>query len=172
MTARHRRSTRLPAAALLTATLLLPGVAAAEPSISAWDDLVRHFPGAITQLSLDQRAVLEILGPDEARRWSTGSPTDEVLTLDGRTLADWLVDRKLTGPSYEMGWWSVDGGGGASSGGGFTLTGTIGQHDQAVSAGGPYTVRGGFWAPTAFGTPFFSDGFEDGTTDAWAATSP
>jgi len=172
MTTRQRRLTGIPAAAVLSAALLLPVPAVAEPPISAWEELVRHWPGAVAQLSPDQRAVLEVLSPEEARRWSAGTNPEEVLTIDGRTLTDWLAEAKLTGPSFDIGWWSIDGGGGVSSGGGFTVAGTIGQYDSAVSAGGPYTMRGGFWAPTAFGTPFFSDGFEDGTTDAWSSTSP
>ena len=33
------------------------------------------------------------------------------------------------GEGYEMSWWTVDGGGGESIGEGYTLKGTIGQHD-------------------------------------------
>jgi len=156
----------------LVVVLMLPVVSRADVSTSAREDLIRHHPRAISRLSPDQRAVLEVLSPDEAQRWSTGSPTDEVLTLDGRTLADWLADTKLAGTSFEMSWWSVDGGGGVSNGDGFTLAGTIGQHDSAISAGGPYAFRGGFWTPLAADPPFFADGFEDGTTDAWSSTSP
>lgn len=56
--------------------------------------------------------------------------------------------------SYEIPWWTVDGGGGVSSNGQYTISGTIGQPD----AGGPmtngqYSLTGGFWAlPTAVQT--------------------
>ncbi|MBN1391317.1 MAG: hypothetical protein JW947_00775 [Sedimentisphaerales bacterium] len=40
---------------------------------------------------------------------------------------------------------TVDGGGGTSSGGQYVLTGTIGQHGVAYSAGGDYELLGGFW---------------------------
>lgn len=39
----------------------------------------------------------------------------------------------------------VLGGGGVSSGGGFTLPGTLGQHDAQAVAGGDFSVQGGFW---------------------------
>lgn len=174
MAARMRRSTR-PAAIAATGLLitLLSAVAVtADPPASAWNELIRNHPGAVARLSPDQRAILEMLSPEEARRWSTGIPLDEILTLDGRTLADWLADRKLTGPAFEMPWWSVDGGGWISTGGGFTIAGTIGQHDAGISTGGSYTIAGGFWGPAYSGFPFFADGFEGGTTDAWSATSP
>jgi hypothetical protein len=42
---------------------------------------------------------------------------------------------------------TVDGGGGTSTGGGFTLTGTIGQHDAGGPLnGGNFSLNGGFWA--------------------------
>lgn len=44
-------------------------------------------------------------------------------------------------------WYTVDGGGVMrSSGGDYELSGTIGQPDAGVTAGEPYTLRGGFWA--------------------------
>ena len=39
---------------------------------------------------------------------------------------------------------TIDGGGGQSSGEPYVLTGTIGQHDAAQSAGGSFEVLGGF----------------------------
>jgi hypothetical protein len=52
--------------------------------------------------------------------------------------------------SYELSWWTVDGGGiTGASGGGFTLGGTVGQPDAGGPlAGGLFSVSGGFW-PTA-----------------------
>jgi len=49
---------------------------------------------------------------------------------------------------------SVAGGGGTSAGGGYSVSGTLGQHD----AGGPmtgngYSLTGGFWALFAVQTP-------------------
>jgi uncharacterized repeat protein (TIGR01451 family) len=55
--------------------------------------------------------------------------------------------------SYELTWWTVDGGGAAATGGSFALAGTAGQPD----AGGPFTgasyrLHSGFWATAAGGT--------------------
>jgi hypothetical protein len=47
--------------------------------------------------------------------------------------------------SYDITWWTVDGGGGTSTGGGYTLSGTIGQPDAGTMTGGGYTLVGGFW---------------------------
>lgn len=46
---------------------------------------------------------------------------------------------------FAVAWWTVDGGGGTSSGGLFTLSGTIGQPDAGVLAGGSFSIHGGFW---------------------------
>ena len=46
---------------------------------------------------------------------------------------------------YEINWWKVAGGGGESSSGGYTLKGTIGQHDAGSLQGGDYSLGGGFW---------------------------
>lgn len=44
-------------------------------------------------------------------------------------------------------WWTVDGGGSTSTGGPFALSGTAGQADAGLMAGGPYSLHGGFWNP-------------------------
>jgi len=51
--------------------------------------------------------------------------------------------------SYDLSWWTVDGGGGTASGGSYTLTGTMGQPDAGTLSGGDYTLGGGFWGPGA-----------------------
>ena len=48
--------------------------------------------------------------------------------------------------SFEISWYTIDGGGGTSTGGGFELFGTIGQHDAGVMSGGGFTLTGGFGA--------------------------
>jgi hypothetical protein len=51
-----------------------------------------------------------------------------------------------SGNGYDLSWWTVDGGGTTgSTGGGSTLSGTAGQPDAGVLAGGGYTLGGGFW---------------------------
>jgi hypothetical protein len=48
--------------------------------------------------------------------------------------------------SYDLSWWTVDGGGATfSAGGNYSLGGTIGQPDAGTSSGGAYTLVGGFW---------------------------
>lgn len=48
--------------------------------------------------------------------------------------------------SYDLSWWTTDGGGGYSSGGSYTVHGTAGQAEAGLShIGGDYTVTGGFW---------------------------
>jgi hypothetical protein len=48
--------------------------------------------------------------------------------------------------SYDLSWWTVDGGGATfSTGGSYSLGGTIGQPDAGTSSGGTYTLVGGFW---------------------------
>ena len=52
--------------------------------------------------------------------------------------------------SFELPWWTVDGGGGTSQGGSYVLNGTIGQPegDHLMSASS-YNLVGGFWANQA-----------------------
>jgi hypothetical protein len=48
--------------------------------------------------------------------------------------------------SYDLSWWTMDGGGATfSTGGSYSLGGTIGQPDAGTSSGGTYTLEGGFW---------------------------
>ena len=51
----------------------------------------------------------------------------------------------LSAQTYNIDWYTIDGGGGTSSGGGYTLSGTIGQPDAGMLAGGSYTLAGGLW---------------------------
>lgn len=52
----------------------------------------------------------------------------------------------LVSATYDLSWWTVNGGGGQSTGGSYTLTATAGQPDAGVVSGGGYTLRGGFWS--------------------------
>ena len=58
---------------------------------------------------------------------------------------------------YEIIWHTIDGGGGTSSGGQYIVTGTIAQHDAAISAAGDYELLGGFWT----GGPLCIVAFDD-----------
>lgn len=62
------------------------------------------------------------------------------------------------GPSYWMGWWTVEGGGATLSSAGYVLSGTAGQPDAGTMRGGDYVFGGGFWGggediPTACPVP-------------------
>ena len=51
-----------------------------------------------------------------------------------------------TASSYDLSWYTTDGGGATfSTGGGYSLGGTIGQPDAGSLSGGSYTLNGGFW---------------------------
>lgn len=53
---------------------------------------------------------------------------------------------------WDLTWHTIDGGGGASTGGDrFALSGTVGQPDAGFTAGGIYTLNGGFWQPASPG---------------------
>jgi len=59
---------------------------------------------------------------------------------------------------------TIDNGGGTVTGGNYSLIGTIGQHDAEtqVSAGGEFSLAGGFWAKAqaSVGEFIFKNGFE------------
>jgi len=65
------------------------------------------------------------------------------------SLAAFLLLTAVTtaqGPTYDLSWWTVDGGGGTfSTGGGYELGGTVGQPDAGPHVDGAYTLSGGFW---------------------------
>jgi hypothetical protein len=84
------------------------------------------------------------------------------------------------GTTYDLSWYTIDGGGGRSSGGPYELLGTTGQPDAGWSRGGDYELLGGFlsggplcfvdfasfarfaeyWLETGAGSP--ADLYEDG----------
>jgi hypothetical protein len=56
----------------------------------------------------------------------------------------------LHAQSYSIDWYKVAGGGGTSAGGGFSVSGTIGQHDAGnTMSGGVYSLTTGFWSLVA-----------------------
>jgi hypothetical protein len=62
------------------------------------------------------------------------------------TLALIFIISTALADGYDLTWHTVDGGGGTSTGGGYELSGTIGQPDAGIMAGGEFTLTGGFWA--------------------------
>ena len=59
--------------------------------------------------------------------------------------------------SYDLSWWTVDGGGGTSTAEGiYALDGTAGQPDPGPRlSGGDYTLQGGFWGGRVSGVTMF-----------------
>jgi hypothetical protein len=47
--------------------------------------------------------------------------------------------------SYDLTWFTIDGGGNVSTGATYSVTGTIGQPDAGTLSGGSYSLIGGFW---------------------------
>jgi hypothetical protein len=47
--------------------------------------------------------------------------------------------------SYDLSWFTIDGGGNVSTGATYSVTGTIGQPDAGTLNGGSYSIIGGFW---------------------------
>ncbi len=63
------------------------------------------------------------------------------------TLLLWLFAPVVHAQTYSIDWYKISGGGGTSTNGGYTVTGTIGQHDAGGAlTGGGYSVTGGFWS--------------------------
>ena len=56
-----------------------------------------------------------------------------------------LLSVSTANADYKISWHTIDGGGGTSTGGQYIVTGTIAQHDAAVSATVDYELLGGFW---------------------------
>lgn len=58
-----------------------------------------------------------------------------------------LAPAMLAAQPFDLSWHTIDGGGAMNSTDGtFSLSGTIGQPDAGVMAGGTFTLTGGFWA--------------------------
>lgn len=51
----------------------------------------------------------------------------------------------LAGESFNIAWWTMDGGGGLSQGDTFSVNGTIGQSDAGIMVGEQYVLQSGFW---------------------------
>jgi hypothetical protein len=65
-----------------------------------------------------------------------------------------LTARAQTAQNYSIDWHKVAGGGGTSTGAGYSLSGTIGQHDAGGPLiGGNFSLTGGFWSFPTVQTP-------------------
>ncbi len=68
-----------------------------------------------------------------------------VLLLSGLLLTSTALTS--SSQSYDLSWWTVDGGGGTlHAQGGYSLSGTVGQADAGLLEGSGYALSDGFWA--------------------------
>jgi hypothetical protein len=69
-----------------------------------------------------------------------------ILSLTSLVLAQSPAASAQLSASYDLSWWTVDGGGGTIGDGAYALSGTAGQPDAGLAlGGGTYTLAGGFW---------------------------
>jgi uncharacterized repeat protein (TIGR01451 family) len=85
-----------------------------------------------------------------------------------------LAASPAAGQTYEIAFWTVDGGGTAPrTAGAFTLSGTAGQPDAgAIAAGGPYATTGGIWSVTFLPTSLPQADLSVTKTDGQATAVP
>lgn len=142
------------------------GAEAASTTLTAWDQIQKSHPSLSSSVTTFERLVLQRLSPEEFAKYQQGVPASEIVLLSGESLQHFLDRNK--GGALDLQWWSISGGGGTSSaGGGFTLSGTIGQHEASTSSGGVFLITGGFWAVETDASKLFCDGFETGNTNQW-----
>lgn len=161
----------------LWAWLVFLGLLSAAPTLSessrvlnAWDLLGEEHPSLVQHASAIERELLQLLTPDQLRDYLAGASPAEVVLANGETLEVFLQQRGAG--SFDISWFSIDGGGGESSGGAFVLHATIGQPDAGVSTGGIFSLTGGFWALEATSSKLYCDGFESGDISNWSTAAP
>ncbi len=67
-----------------------------------------------------------------------------ILPIVALLAGSWALGASAAG-GLSIPWHTVAGGGGTSTGGGYSLAGTIGQHDAGPMSDGDYVLAGGFW---------------------------
>jgi hypothetical protein len=55
--------------------------------------------------------------------------------------------------TYEVAWWTIDGGGSTGSGGIYSIAGSIGQVEGSRVRGGTFELNGGFWGIVGIPSP-------------------
>ena len=83
-----------------------------------------------------------------------------ILLVCALVCATGLAGAQSSGGSFSLRAHSIDGGGQRSSGGAFAVTGSIGQPDAGVHAGGTVRLTGGLWGTARGDDVLFRDGFE------------
>src|ERR1017187_10234850 len=94
-------------------------------------------------------------GKGSSLQSARGLAQSKTWRIFGALLTFLVITISVRAQSYSVDWYKVSGGGGTSTGGGYSVSGTIGQHDAGgpMTGGGSYSVTGGFWALYAVQTP-------------------
>lgn len=148
--------------------------AGAEEAASAWDQLSQSHAAPAAEASELEKQALQLLSPSSLRAYLAGVDAADIPLLNGETLAE-LLER--AGPvSFDLTWFTIDGGAGRIEGGAFNLLGSLGQPDAGAMSGGAFTLKGGFLGlatsagdgdPCSGPKAIHCDGFESGDTSAW-----
>ncbi len=78
---------------LFVILLGLPNTVGAQPPESAWDELLRKYPGLQTDTTVGplERATLQAITPQQLDDWQTGYDTSEIILPDGTTLDQFIA---------------------------------------------------------------------------------
>jgi len=164
---------------LLAAILVLASGAWAERPETAWEVLIKKDPATASDPSITkiEKQLLGVLTPEQAAAFARGADPATIVLADGQSLEEFLT-LQLGDASFDLSWYTLDGGGGTSSAGAYRLQGTIGQPDVGVMTGGDYRITGGFWGvlrvstgpPCNSADTVFCDGFESGDLSGWSTS--
>ena len=142
-----------------------------EKPTSAWDTILRKDPILIENIANLEREILERITYHQLKAYLLGGGTSEITLINGESLKEFLIDKAAS--SFDLSWYSVDGGGDTLTGEDITLTGSLGQPDSGTMNGGEFTVTGGFLGITLSfcDSPvrIFCDGFESGDLTEWSS---
>lgn len=146
--------------------LIVGPLGATQPDdrVSAWDALIKQNSALVQVASALERELLESMTLAQARNYLAGEHPGGITLFTGETLEQFLSRKKIG--SFEIPWFTIDGGEMTSTGGDFALSGTIGQPDVGELIGGDFALAGGFWVITKI-SDIFEDGFESGDTSRW-----
>lgn len=157
-------------AALLVSTAMMANAQPRDETTLPQTSLER---GDAKSLTLLERELLQNLPEDQLQAYLRGTPAQSIVLFSGESLASFIARQNVLG--FTIPWYSIDAGGEMkSTNAPFTLSGSIGQPDVAMSTGGPFLIQGGFWASPpvcSSTTAVFCDSFETGNVSRWTVQS-